>query len=76
MQVAASLGKASTTGQFTQKDFTKAVLDATKAIMSADPTMEPTRAAQLAKDQVNAVLGKGPESGDGARTMDFNQLGK
>jgi len=76
MQVAATLGKASTTGQFTQKDYTKAVLDASKAIMTADPTMDPKDAAQLAKDQVNAVMGKEDSSGDGTRTMDFNQLGK
>jgi hypothetical protein len=76
MQVAATLGRASTTGQFTQKDYTKAVLDATKAILSADPTMDPKAAAKLARDQVDAVMGTEDSSDDGTRTMDFNQLKK
>jgi hypothetical protein len=74
MQVAATLGRVSTTGQFTQKDYTKALLDASKAIMTADPTMDPQDAAKLARDQVNAVMGTEDSSGGGKGNLKWNAI--
>jgi hypothetical protein len=77
MQVAATLGRASTTGQITQKDLGNAILKQTEAILKATPGIDPKKAEDAAKEMVMRAynLSQGEDQNE-TRTMDFNQLKK